>query len=303
MNYLIHRRVKSTYACSNELNIVRLGDCDVVDVDHDENYILPVNGRNNVGRFGGISISTFPINHDHNSNFSNPCFQREMGVDYPVYGPLRWQGTRITRFHCYRLRSNRLNSNNNPPCYDILSDDPPHHGLIVPVTPVKLVDVHQRPTDGAMVARFPQLRQCPWEFCCNLLQMTAQDYAIMRAGGQPKDLKDCFQDPKFVVLVNCLRLISCVVEECESSDQCFEVECWLLEHGNQMSFKDLYTNIPEKLFSALLSCLSLGKLLVDDADESDRIYDIETHLRGMQNFADTAFSVAFQGGNDITLFC
>ena len=136
--------------------------------------------------------------------------------------------------------------------------------------------------------------------------MTAQDYAIMRAGGQPKDLKDSFQDPKFVVLVNSfLRLISCcVVEECESSDQCFEVECWLLEHSNQMSFEDLYTNIPENLFSALLSCLNLGKVLVDDADESDRIYDIETQLRGMQNLVDTAvFSVAFQGGNDITLFC
>ena len=126
----------------------------------------------------------------------------------------------------------------------------------------------------------------------------------MRAGGQPKDLKDCFQDPKLVVLVNCLRLISCVVEECESSDQCFEVERWPLEHGNQMSFEDLYTNIPENLFSALLSCLNLGKVLVDDADESDRIYDIETQLRGMQNLVDTtAFSVAFQGGNDITLFC
>eukprot|EP01036_Dinobryon_divergens_P033290 gene33290-43044_t len=201
-----------------------------------------------------------------------------MGVDYPVYGPLLWQGTRITRFHCYRL-----SGNNNPPCYDIHSDNHPYHGLIVPVIPVELVDVHQRPTDGALVARFPQLIQCPWEFCCNLLQMTAQNYAIMRAGGQPKVLKDCFQDPKIVVLVNCLRLISSVVEECESSSQCFEVECWLLDHGNQMSFEDIYTNIPENLFSALLNCLSVGRLLVDDADESDRIYNLETQLRGMQN--------------------
>jgi hypothetical protein len=79
MNHLIHRRVKSTYACSNELNIVRLGDCDVVDVAHDDNYIVPVNGRNNVGRFGGISISTFPINHDHNSNFFKPVFSARNG--------------------------------------------------------------------------------------------------------------------------------------------------------------------------------------------------------------------------------
>lgn len=152
------------------------------------------------------------------------------------------------------------------------------------------MDAHQRPTDGALVARFPQLRQCPWEFCCNLLQMTAQNYAILRAGGQPKDLKDFFQDPKCVVLVNCLRLISSVAEECESSSQCFEVECWFLDNGNQMSFEDIYTNIPENLFSALLNCLSLGRLLVDDADESDRIYDLETQLRGMQNMVETASS-------------
>ena len=176
-------------------------------------------------------------------------------------------GDQIYQIHCYRL-----SGNNNPPCYGIHSDNHPYHGLIVPVIPVELVDVHQRPTDGALVARFPQLIQCPWEFCCNLLQMTAQNYAIMRAGGQPKDLKDCFQDPKIIALVNYLRIISSVAEECESSSQCFEVECWFLDHGNQMSFEDIiYINIPENLFSALLDCLSVGRLLVDDADESDRI--------------------------------
>jgi hypothetical protein len=165
------------------------------------------------------------MDHDLNSNL----FQRELEVDHPVYGIKRWGRTKITRFHCYCLPVAQLNrADNNPPRYGVYSDNHPHHGLIVPVTPIELVDVHER-QDAQLVARFPHLRQCRWVFCCNLLQMSAENYATMRAGGEPKDLRDNFRDPKFVTLINCLRNISTVVEDCESSDQCFEVECWLLQ--------------------------------------------------------------------------
>jgi hypothetical protein len=106
---LIHRRIPSNQACSNTLNTVRLTG-NTKDVDYNEvTNVVPANGRFDQGQHGGISISTFPAEHNHNS----ADYQREDDVAYPVYGPKVWQGAnntkrKINRFHCYCLEFDRL---------------------------------------------------------------------------------------------------------------------------------------------------------------------------------------------------
>lgn len=260
---IVHRRVKICSDRSKDvLDIVRL-DGRMIDVDTiGDGSIVVRHGRNDQDKFGGLSVALFDETHDHKWP---PSFVREIDkLERVDSGVLKWGSKKIARWHCYKRDT-------VPDGYQIHPDNPPVHAILYPLENVTLQDCHEHAHTGDRLGRLPNIRDGQWQFCCNLLMMSEDDYINMRGGGEPEERKP-FRDDEVTVLVHLLQTLSMLTDFVEECEECVEAVDWIKSHDVESTIESIpFSRARHSTITRLLRNMQLYTEFENDCDAAARL--------------------------------